>query len=116
MHNKRLWLGMGALVLAALCCLPVPPRAHAADLSAGHPQRKAIKNPAPVYPALAREQGLRGVVKIEVKIAANGSIKSTRAIGGHPVLIQAAEQALKNWKFEPGPESSMVLEFHFGGQ
>ncbi|HEU5451257.1 MAG TPA: energy transducer TonB [Terriglobales bacterium] len=101
------------VVLAAICCLICV--AIAGNVAPAH-QRKVLKNPAPVYPQLAREQGLKGTVRIEITINAAGSIKSTRVLGGHPVLIQAAEQALKNWKFEPGPESTLVLEFRFGGE
>lgn len=100
-------------VVAAICCLTC--LAIAADVAPAH-QRKALKNPAPVYPQLAREQGLRGTVRIEVTITPSGAVKSTRALGGHPVLIQAAEQALKNWKFEPGGESTVILEFRFTGE
>lgn len=100
------------VVLAATCCLTC--LASSVRTAPAHAQRRALKNPAPIYPQLAREQGLRGTVRIEVTINAAGAIKSTRALGGHPVLIQAAEQALKNWKFEPGTESTMVLEFRFG--
>jgi TonB family protein len=55
-----------------------------------------------------------GKVKIEVVIAPDGHVKSARAIGGHPLLVQACQDAVKEWKFVPGPEeSTQVIEFEF---
>jgi membrane protein involved in colicin uptake len=51
-----------------------------------------------------------------VIIAADGHVKSTRAIGGHPLLVQACQDAVKEWKFLPAPEeSTQVVEFDFTG-
>lgn len=103
-------------LMAALCGAPFASAGGPADTVAPHPDRKILKKVDPAYPELARERGVHGTVKIEIVIAANGTIKSTRAIGGHPVLIQAAEQALKSWKYEPGSEMKQTLEFKFGEQ
>jgi TonB family protein len=57
-----------------------------------------------------------GKVKIEVVIAPDGRVKSTRVMGGHPLLVQACQDAVKEWKFTPAPEeSTQVVEFGFGG-
>ena len=57
-----------------------------------------------------------GKVKIEVIIAPDGHVKSTRAIGGHPLLVQTCTDAVKEWKFFPAPEeSTQVVEFDFTG-
>jgi hypothetical protein len=43
-------------------------------------------------------------------------VKSTRAVGGHPLLVQACQDAVKEWKFLPAPEeSTQVVEFDFTG-
>ena len=107
----RRCLAGGFLVLSLLA----PAAAFSgAGPTAEHPARKVLKQAPPSYPELARERGLRGAVKIEVVIAKDGTIRSTKPIGGHPLLIQAVEEALKRWKFEPGPETTTVLEFRFG--
>ena len=42
--------------------------------------------------------------------------KVTRAIGGHPLLVQACQDAVKEWKFMAAPEeSTQVVEFDFTG-
>jgi len=69
----------------------------------------------PQYPELARKLNLTGVVKIEVIIGADGKVKRTRVVGGHPVLASEAEKAAMQCEFEPGPkETSEVIEFKFG--
>ena len=76
--------------------------------------RKAKTKVAPVYPELARRMNITGVVKVQITVAANGSVKSTKLVGGHPVLANAALDAVKKWRFETGPqESTGIVEFHF---
>lgn len=71
----------------------------------------------PQYPDLAKKLNLSGVVKIEVTISADGKVKRTRIIGGHPVLAPEAEKAALQCEFEPGPrETSEIIEFRFGAQ
>jgi protein TonB len=76
--------------------------------------RKVKSKTAPVYPEIARRMGLSGTVKLLVVVAANGTVKETKVIGGHPILVNAAVDAVKKWRFEPGSaESSGTLEFKF---
>jgi protein TonB len=76
--------------------------------------RKVKSKVAPMYPELAKHINLAGVVKVEVTVAPNGSIKSARLIGGHPVLGDAALDAVRKWRYEAAPgESTGVLEFRF---
>lgn len=57
---------------------------------------------------------LTGVVKIEVVIGADGKVKRTRVLGGHPVLASEAERAAQQSEFEPGPmETTEVIDFKF---
>ncbi len=79
--------------------------------------RKVVAKQQPTYPAMARQLHLHGVVKLQVVIAPNGRVKETKVVGGHPVLVDAAVQAAKDWKFEPGTsETTELLEFRFEGQ
>ena len=76
--------------------------------------RKALSNPAPVYPEMAKRIHLTGVVKVQVVIGADGRIKEKNFIGGHPVLVNAVEETLKNWKYAPASgETTTQLEFNF---
>jgi len=79
-------------------------------------KRKVRTKVAPVYPELAKRMSVSGKVKIEVIIAPDGHVKSTKAIGGHPLLVQACQDAVKEWKFVAAPEeSTQVVEFEFTG-
>jgi len=59
---------------------------------------------------------VNGKVKIEVVIAPDGRVKSTRVVGGHPLLVQTCQDALKEWKFVPASEeTTQIVEFEFHG-
>jgi TonB family protein len=69
---------------------------------------------APVYPELARRMSITGVVKVQVTVGANGLVKNAKLVGGHPVLANAALDAVRKWRFEAGAEESTgIVEFHF---
>ncbi|HUA15234.1 MAG TPA: energy transducer TonB [Verrucomicrobiae bacterium] len=79
--------------------------------------RRAKSRVEPVYPELARRMSLSGTVKIEVVVAPNGTVKTARIVGGHPVLASAALDAARKWRFEPAPaESTGVIDFKFDPQ
>ena len=76
--------------------------------------RKLIKKVDPVYPDLARKMNMTGTVKVEITIATDGSVKDVKTLGGNPVLVQAVEEAVKQWKYASGPEETKkALEFKF---
>ena len=80
-------------------------------------KRKVKTRANPTYPELARRLGIGGKVKIEVVIGMDGKVKNSRAVGGHPVLVQAASDCLREWRFEPAPvETTQIIEFEFKQQ
>jgi TonB family protein len=79
--------------------------------------RKVLTHVSPVYPELAKKMHIRGIVKVEVIVRPNGTVKSTRVLGGNPVLVNAAEDAVTKWKFEPAQsESTEVVQLTFEGE
>lgn len=57
---------------------------------------------------------LQGSVKADVLVAPNGTVKSIQIKGGHPLLGQAAESAIREWKWEPTPhETHEIIELKF---
>ena len=77
-------------------------------------KRKVRTKTAPIYPELAKRMSVGGKVKIEVVITPDGHVKSTRVVGGHPLLVQACQDAVKEWKFVAAPEeTTQVVEFEF---
>src|SRR5262249_35032392 len=50
-----------------------------------------------VYPPLARQARVQGIVVLEAKISQQGAVQNLRVVTGHPLLIQAAIDAVKQW-------------------
>jgi len=77
-------------------------------------QRKVVRKVVPMYPDLAKRMNVRGLVRVEALVAPNGTVKSTKVIGGHPLLAQAAVDAVNKWKFGTAPQdSSELIELKF---
>jgi TonB family protein len=82
--------------------------------ASGQETRKAIVKITPQYPEIAKHLNLVGTVKVEIVIGADGKIKNTNVMGGHPILITATMDALKKWKYEPSKtETVATLTFDF---
>ena len=78
-------------------------------------EKRTIKQRGnPSYPELAKKMNVQGTVKVEVMVAANGVVKSAKALGGHPLLIEAAVNAAKQMKFEPAAgDTREEIPFNF---
>jgi TonB family protein len=78
--------------------------------------RKVKSKIAPMYPELARRMNITGTVKVQVTVDKSGVVRSTKLVGGHPILANAAMDAVRKWRFESGPaEATGIVEFHFDG-
>lgn len=55
----------------------------------------------PVYPPLARQARVKGKVVLNANISKDGTVETLRAISGHPMLVPAAIDAVKQWRFKP---------------
>jgi TonB family protein len=76
--------------------------------------RQIISRVEPNYPDVARRMNIQGTVKIAAEVRANGSVKSTRVLGGSPVLAEAARDAVSRWKFALGQnETTEVVQITF---
>jgi protein TonB len=61
---------------------------------------KLIKRVEPIYPPLARQTRISGIVRLHAIIGANGTVQSLEVISGHPLLLQAAMNAVKQWRYQ----------------
>ncbi len=77
---------------------PTPRRA---PISGGVLNGKAISLPKPPYPAIAKAARASGTVTVQVTIDESGKVISAKAVGGHPLLQQAAVQAAYGARFSP---------------
>lgn len=113
MKIRKTVLGF-SLVFVAAGALIIPPASRAQDSAT---KRKVSHRVLPDYPIIAKDMNITGKVKIEATVEPDGHVKSTRPVGGSPLLVESAQKALKNWKFEPGPKETVeVVEFDFSGQ
>jgi periplasmic protein TonB len=62
---------------------------------------RLLQRVAPVYPVLAKQTHMQGVVQIDAVIDAQGNVVEMQAVSGPPLLIPAALDAVSKWKFEP---------------
>ncbi|MBE0658086.1 MAG: TonB family protein [Bryobacteraceae bacterium] len=66
----------------------------------GNVQRAKLKREVrPEYPALAKQARIQGTVRFSVLLATDGTVKNITLLGGHPLLVQAATEAVKQWVF-----------------
>ncbi len=70
-------------------------------VSQGVSESKRIAGSPPAYPELARRARIEGTVVSEVIIDRNGRVSNIRVVSGHPMLVQAAIDAVKGWKYQP---------------
>jgi TonB family protein len=107
MRNERKGITLGGALLAMTLSLGVAN-------SKAQESRKALSNPVPAYPEIAKRMRLTGTVKVQIVVGADGRIKEKNFIGGHPILVNAVEETLKNWKYAPASgETTTQLEFNF---
>ena len=62
---------------------------------------KILRQATPVYPVLAKQARISGVVRLEAVISREGTVESLRVISGHPLLVPAAVEAVRQWLYRP---------------
>ncbi len=96
---KRTLLPAAALALIVALALP----AQAAD-------DRAVKTRVPpIYPEIAKRLKITGEVKLEATVDAQGKVKNVKTVSGNRVLGAAAEDAVRQWRFEPGDGDTVVV-------
>ena len=75
--------------------------------------RKVVRRVEPVYPSVAKRINLSGTVRVVALVATDGKVTKVELVGGSPILGQAAESAVSQWKYVPGSESRETIELHF---
>jgi protein TonB len=64
-------------------------------------ESKLLLKVVPVYPALAIVARAAGSVILEAEIDEEGNVANVKIVSGHPLLVNAAAQAVKRWKYSP---------------
>lgn len=80
---------------------PPPPTPKRIRVSQGVQEAKIIRRVQPRFPPIAKQARIQGTVALEAIIAEDGSIQNLRVVQGHPLLAQAAIDAVSQWRYEP---------------
>jgi periplasmic protein TonB len=82
---------------------PPPPRPNASRVRVGGAVQNAklINRVTPLYPPLARQTRISGTVKLHAIIGKDGTVQSLQVVSGHPLLVQSALDAVRQWRYQP---------------
>jgi protein TonB len=70
-------------------------------VSSGVAQGLLVHQVKPAYPTLAVQARIQGTVVLQAVIAKDGTVQELRVVSGHPLLVQAALDAVKLWRYKP---------------
>ena len=96
--GRRFFLSLGFLLVSILIGTTWVSPADAQTVKG----RKVITRIEPEYPETLKHLYIGGIVRIQAVVAPNGTVESTRLLGGNPILGQAAMKAVKLWKYSNG--------------
>ncbi len=105
---------LGWIVVGVLLCGISGAWVQAAQSYENNPgERKVISRVDPEYPIALKRLYIGGVVRVEVQIAPNGTVKSTKLLGGSPILGQSSMKAIKQWKYASGSDETLTVKIEF---
>ncbi len=108
-------------IISQLVIQPIPqPKPRVADPPSAPPQpirvvsdvqsAKLLKKVIPIYPSLARQARISGTVRLIGVIAKDGTIQQLQVTSGHPLLIQSALDAVRQWVYRPTLLNGQAVE------
>jgi len=65
-------------------------------------KKHLINSPPPDYPDIAKRAGIQGVVRLEVRAKADGTLEIEKVLEGEPALVEAATSAVRQWRVNAG--------------
>lgn len=110
-HTLTLRIGKRALagvfcfgLLAFALVQDLLPQLHAQEAG----ERKRIYKVEPKYPEYLKHHDIGGIVRLSVEITPKGTVRTVEPLGGNPILVESAVEAVKQWKYEPAETSTTV--------
>ena len=111
--NRGLGFVFGALLIVLLGVSGAV-GAEAQIYEPGPGERKIVSKVDPEYPDALKRLYIGGIVRVEVVVATNGTVKSTKLLGGSPILGQSTMKAIKQWKYAPAAaEETLTVKIEF---
>jgi len=94
---------IGGVIGGAGIAPPPPPRPTVTRTRVGGAVQaaKLVNRVQPIYPPLARQTRISGTVRLHAIIAKNGSVEQLTVESGHPLLVQSALDAVRQWRYQP---------------
>src|SRR5262250_3484568 len=92
---------IGGIISSTPVAVPKVATPQRVRVSQGVSNGLLIRKVQPAYPPLARQARIQGQVLLQAQISKDGSIENLQLISGHPMLTQAALDAVKQWKYKP---------------
>jgi len=82
---------------------PPPPKVTPKRVTVGGNVQAArlVNRVQPIYPPLARQTRISGTVKLHAIIGKNGAVEQLQVVSGHPLLVQSALDAVRQWRYQP---------------
>jgi TonB family protein len=110
-NGHRCLVTLSQLVIVVLLSV-VPSVAQVQEQSSK--ERKLITRVEPEYPETLKRLYIGGVVRVEVEIEPSGMVKSTKLLGGSPILGQSTMKAIKQWRYAPAAsEETLTVKIEF---
>jgi TonB family protein len=111
-QNESRLLVAFVLLMTSVSLLSLPLAAQSSEQDSS--DRKVITRVEPEYPDALKRLYIGGVVRVEVLVAPNGVVKSTRLLGGSPILGQSTMKAVKQWRYAPASsEETLTVKLEF---
>jgi protein TonB len=94
---------LGGVIGGAGAAPPPPPKAAVTRTRVGGAVQaaKLVNRVQPVYPPLARQTRISGTVKLHAIIGKSGAVEQLQVVSGHPLLVQSALDAVRQWRYQP---------------
>ncbi len=118
--RKALVIAILLIMAAAYAQQPEAKRPERIRVSSGVAEGLLVHKVDPVYPREAIEKKIQGDVVLQVVIDTQGSIATLTTISGHPLLADAATEAVRQWHYRPyllngvpvQVETTVTVKFH----
>lgn len=108
--GTRLFLASMLLMSAGMLYTPARGFAQQSNSTAEvkeHGGRKVKTFVKPDYPETARKLQISGTVRLEATVTPDGKVRDTKVLGGSPLLVQEASNAVKKWRYEDSPKETV---------
>ncbi len=114
---------IGGIIGSTTAAVPKVATPQRVRVSQGVSTGLLIRKVTPNYPPLARQARIQGQVVLQAEISKDGTIQNLQLISGHPMLVPAAIEAVKQWRYKPyllngepvAVETQVVVNFSLSG-